>query len=216
MSAVKPNEMADVLRRAIREGQLKPGQNLLQQELAQQFGVSRIPLREALRTLAAEGLVTLEMGIGGVVTRLDRDEIQELYELRLMLEPQLAPAIVAGCSQVDVRRLADAATEMERYSPDHKEAWATANFNFHRSMYEVTNRPHTVRLITQILNLVEPYSRLYVYGLDALGRVQHEHHGMVEAISSRDVAGLESMIRLHLEGARDGLLSRMERQSSAR
>src|ERR1041385_6831144 len=127
--------MAEVLTRGIREGVLSPGQTLIQEELARRFGVSRIPVREALRTLAAEGLISFQDGTA-VVTRLNREEMEELYELRLQLEPRMAEAVVEACSELDLKRLAKLATDMEAHAGD-KERWSKLNYEFHRRMYDL-------------------------------------------------------------------------------
>ncbi|MBO0849785.1 MAG: GntR family transcriptional regulator, partial [Pseudonocardia sp.] len=82
-----PNDIADELRAAIADGVFPPGHRLVHEELADRFGVSRIPLREAIRTLVGEGLVQSPAGRGTFVTALDLAEIDEIYDLRKLVEP---------------------------------------------------------------------------------------------------------------------------------
>lgn len=201
-----PEQIAEVLRRAIRTGLLEPGQSLIQEDLAGRFGVSRAPLREALRVLAGEGLVTIVPGYGAVVTALDPHEITELYDIRVRLETMLADAIVERMRARDVKELADLAARMDADVGD-QDAWSELNFRFHRRMYELADRPHVLRIVTQLLSLVEPYSRAYVHGMDTYARVQSEHHRMVEALRSGDAAGLAGLIEKHLRGAQHGLVT---------
>lgn len=209
---IRPEGMADLLRRAIRDGVLSPGQSLVQDELARRFGVSRIPVREALRLLASEGLVSMRSGEGAVVTRLDADEIRELYDLRLSLEPPLTGPIVANCSGRDIDRLESFTAEMEAVADTDSLRWSVLNYLFHRSMYELAERPHTLRVIDQVLNLVEPYSRVYVHVLAGLDRAQGEHADMIATLRARNADALAAAIRSHLTWARDGLVTSTEAQ----
>ena len=204
---MKSEQVATLLRRAIREGVLKPGEDLIQEEIAGRLGVSRVPLREALRSLAAVGVVQMNPGRGFRVTSLELSEIVELYMLRLRIEPFIAQDVVEHARAGQIKALAELDQAMR--AADGAEAWANLNYDFHLSMYEVAGANHTVRIVRQLLDMVEPYSRLYVHELHNLDRVQHEHDSMIEAIGRGDVETLREMIVAHLEGARDGLVEFM-------
>ena len=94
--------IAEVLRESIRQGMLAPGQPLIQASIAEAMGVSRIPVREALHALAAEGLVTFGEDGGARVTALAPEEVDELWTLRALLESHMAPAIVRTATPADV------------------------------------------------------------------------------------------------------------------
>ena len=100
-----PERIADQLRREIRRGEIPPGGLLVQDELARRFGVSRNPLREALAALSGEGLVELRAGRRAVVRELSPAELVELYDLRIRLEPVLAPWIIDAAAPRDVAAL---------------------------------------------------------------------------------------------------------------
>ena len=208
---MRNTDVADVLRRAIRQGVLKPGEDLVQEEIAGRLGISRIPLREALRELAAVGVVQMSPGRGFRVTVLDATEIAELYDLRLAIEPPLASRIVGYANRRQVDELAAMEQQM-RTAPD-PERWANLNYDFHLAMYETAGVRHTLRLIGQLLDLVEPYSRLYVHELHNLERVESEHAGMIEALRAGDGAALSELITRHLSGARQGLVAAMTEQA---
>lgn len=209
-----PQDIAATLRAAIREGHLAPGDELNQEELATQFGVSRIPLREALRILSGEGLVTLKHGRGALVTKLDVREVEELYELRLRLEPPLAEEIIASASRVDYQKLRHIGDEMRAIAKEDPSHWSELNYEFHSLMYSMIGKPQTMRIVSQLLNLVEPYSRVYVYLLSASDRVEREHEVMLKAIREGDDEELRSSIQLHLEGAREELVKAMGESES--
>src|SRR5579872_4601468 len=122
---MRPDEIVSLLRRAIRERVLEPGQSLNQDDLAKRFGVSRVPLREALRTLVGEGLVVMRPGIGAVVTELDPGELDELLCLRAQLEPPLTAAIVGRAGPPDFAALRQMVAQMAKLASSDRDAWCT-------------------------------------------------------------------------------------------
>ncbi|MBK1786666.1 GntR family transcriptional regulator [Prauserella cavernicola] len=201
------NVIADRLRTSIRDGGLLPGTRLVQEKLAAELDVSRIPLREALHTLAAEGLIEVLPQRGMHVAELSRADIEDLFELRLQLEPQLADEIVRGCRERDVEALRSLAEQMRDKGADAA-GRATLNYEFHRRIYELADRRLSLRFIDQLLHLVEPYSRRWVRSGHELTRIDDEHAAMVEALRTHDAELLRRVIVAHVEGARDHVLAR--------
>jgi len=213
ISIMQPDELADLLRRAIREGILSPGQALVQEDLAKRFKVSRIPVREALRMLVADGLAIARPGRGLSVMTLDASDVAELYDLRLTIEPALSPYIIANASQADLQRWRTLIREMDGQPlPLHE--WVRANYRFHLALYEVTGRPHTLRLIQSLFNLTMPYSRLYMQTAQAQESADREHETMLDLIDRRDSAALAELIALHLSTAREALVAYLGTQQS--
>ncbi len=210
---MKTEEVSTLLRRAIREGVLSPGEDLVQEEIAGRLGVSRVPLREALRGLAAVGIVQMTPGRGFQVTKLESAEIEELYNLRLRIEPFIAADVINRATPAQIEGLRELDQTM-RNATD-AEVWARANYDFHLTMYASAGTKHTDRIVRQLLDLVEPYSRVYVHGLQNVDRVQHEHGSMMDAIDDRDAETLSQLISEHLEGARDGLIESMRAGADA-
>ncbi len=186
-----PDEIATALRRAFRERLIPPGQALNQDELARRFGVSRIPLREALRTLVGEGLIIMRPGLGAVVTELNVDEVQELYGLRLQLEPPLAHAIVEHLGRRDVDDLGRLVEAMQALAAEQSEEWSSLNYRFHRRLYELSGQRHAVRLVVQVLNLVEPYARVHAHVLGSRPRMQQERVDTLQAVRDLDAARVD-------------------------
>jgi DNA-binding GntR family transcriptional regulator len=207
---MRPDEIANALRRAVRERVFAPGQVLNQDQLARRFGVSRVPLREALRTLVGEGLVVMNTGLGAVVTELDADEVNELYELRLQLEPALAVPIVTRARPVDVQQLASMVTSMDELEAGQSEEWSTLNYRFHRRLYELSERRHAVRLVVQVLNLVEPYARVHAHVLGSRTQAQAQRTEMVAALRARDGKTLRALLVDSIATARAELVASMQ------
>lgn len=208
---MNPDEIASLLRRALRQRVLAPGQALNQDELAKRFGVSRIPLREALRTLASEGLIVMRPGIGAIVTELSLAEVEELYDLRLLLEPPLVEAIVNQVRQRDVDELKDLLRRTDALAADgrDRDTWSNLNYTFHRRLNELSGKRHHVRLVVQVLNLVEPYSRIYAHVLGSLTDAQRQHTDMVEALAARDADRLRSLVEGSVRMTRESLIHSM-------
>jgi DNA-binding GntR family transcriptional regulator len=211
---VRPDEIAVALRRAVRERAISPGQAVNQDELARRFGVSRIPLREALRTLVGEGLIIMKPGLGAVVTELDASEVHELYGLRLQLEPPLAKDIIDHVRRRDIDDLTALVASMKALGPNDSEEWSNLSYRFHRRVYELSERRHAVRLVVQVLNLVEPYSRVHAHVLGSRPETQQEWDDVIAAIRTGDSERLEQLIADGIRSARAALVSSMGRQST--
>lgn len=204
---MRPEEIAASLRRAVRERLIVPGQVINQDELARRYGVSRIPLREALRTLVGEGLVIMKPGLGAIVTELDGAEVDELYGLRLQLEPPLAEAIVDRVARRDVTELRGMVERLadldEADSPD----WFSAHYAFNRRLYELSGRRHALRLVVQVLNLVEPYARMHSHMAGARRDLARRCGEIAEAVADGDAELLRERIETGLRISRESLVA---------
>jgi DNA-binding GntR family transcriptional regulator len=196
----------DALRGAILTGVIEPGARLRQEELADLFGTSRIPVREALRALEYEGLVSSEPHRGFMVTSLDADDIDEVYELRILLEGEAVRLAIPLMTDEDVADLDALFQEMQAASgPD---AQLAARELFYTRLYSISGRPRLVGLITRLRQEVARALRW--------STIQHSaavHESFWEAIregdADRAVAHLDghyrrvaSLIRRHIREGR--------------
>ncbi len=202
-SNLRPDQLANLLRRAVRERMLLPGQTLNQDELASRFGVSRIPLREALRTLAGEGLIVMRPGIGAVVTELRPDELDELLELRMALEPALLASVVGKVSAQQLAelrahaiRLGDLAVEGDL------DSWCSEHYAFHRRLLELAGRRHSLRLVMQVINLMEPYARVDASLAPDGARSRCDHQALLDAIEAGDAGRTRQLAEQMIETSR--------------
>ncbi len=191
------------LRRAIREGILVPGERLTQIEIANQLGVSRIPLRDALRRLEAESLVEIDGHRGARVTALGPDDIAEIYEMRIVLEAICIRHAVSNLSEDDAAELAEAAT-----ASDDGELTPADAFNLRRDFYEHlyahADRPRLRRVIMQLRDNVDRYH--------LLGDREHAHVAHQElstAILERDPERASAILVEHISESRDDLIHDM-------
>ena len=139
------DQVAELIRQRILSGQLKGGQPIRQEHLAAELGVSRIPLREALKQLAAEGFVTIASHKGAVVAELSVGEVEELFDLRLRLETWLMELAVPAMTDTEIAMLDENLQEQRR--PDVLPRWGELNWRLHETMYQAADRPITLKLL---------------------------------------------------------------------
>ena len=137
--------VTEALRIAIHNGDLKPGQRLSQADLAEQLGVSRIPLRDALRRLEAEALVKMDGRRGTWVSALSLDAVKEIYEIRIMLEERCARHAVENIQDEEMTRLLELFDEMDRAEADPDGNGFSARREFYSQFYDCANRPDDER-----------------------------------------------------------------------
>jgi len=139
-----PSLVAEVLREAILRGVLKGGQPLPQDELAARFGLSRIPIREALRQLEGEGLVTVYPHRGAVVSELSGEELQEMCEIRIALETAAVRLAIPHLDGETLSRAEAILTATDRET-DVVAHWSKNNWTFHSTLYMPAHRPRLAR-----------------------------------------------------------------------
>lgn len=194
--------IADGLRGAILAGEFAPGERLRQEEIAEQFGASRLPVREALRILQSDGLVTLVANSGAWVSQLDERECAESYEIRERLEPLLLRESMAGLSDEDIATLRRLAEEME--SRPEVETFLRLDREFHLLSYSRAETVLLSSLIERLWNTTQHYRRAFAVLVGAEGRrvIHAEHFLLVDAIARRDVEDAERVLAGHIRRTR--------------
>lgn len=194
------------VREAILEGRLEPGMRIRQQELARQFGVSRIPVREALRRLESEGLITLVPHSGARVARMDTGECTELYRLRELIEPMALAESVPNLTDQRLRALRGQLNAIEHSSEDTPR-WLALDRSFHLGSYAGARMPRVLAMIEQIWNQTQQYRRAYL-GTDLANKAKAanaEHRLIFDAIEERDAEDAANRLRSHIRRTRTTL-----------
>lgn len=191
-----PGLVADGIRLAILRGQLAPGQMLNQEELAKQFGLSRAPVREALRQLEAEGLVISYPHRGTVVARLSADDIEEVFLIRTTLETVVLKVAVPKLSDMDLRK-AEAVLEQTDSDPNPAHS-AELNWAFHESLYMPAAMPRMLNIVKTLHNHALRYHLVGFVALDFKTQSQEGHRQILEACRNRDQVAAVAALRLHL------------------
>ena len=184
------------LREAILRGVFADGQPLRQDEIATRFGISKIPVREALRRLEAEGLVVFYPNRGAVVATLSLDEAEELCEIRIALEMTALRRAIPRMTADDLRRAGDVLEEA-RSEPD-PQRWSTLNWEFHSALYAPAGRPQLLTLIQQMNRRVDRYMRATLTSAGHHAQSLREHKLLVQAVRRGDVAEAEALLTAHI------------------
>lgn len=190
------------LRRAIIAGEFLPGQSLRQEALAERFGVSRVPLREALKILESEGQVGYEPHRGYKVATLSLSDLLEVYRIRQLLEAEAARAAVARNPAGILQDMERAAGEVESASAEADLLKMTeANRRFHFVLIAAAAMPRLERLVRVLWDATDAYRFVY-YGEEAnRSRVEREHRLIIKAFTDRDADRLVAMLDEHRDHA---------------
>ncbi|NYI40234.1 GntR family transcriptional regulator [Demequina lutea] len=196
------SRIADVLRKSILAGEYEPGARIRQEELADRHGASRLPVREALRALEGEGLVTVVANTGAWVSRLSLAECEEMYQIRERIEPLLLRFNVPLLSDESIDKLEALAMQME-LSADI-EGFITLDRQFHLSMYGVAQTNVLGDTVLRLWNRTHHYRRafMHVFSRGNDQSVHYEHHLLVSAIRRRDLDEAERVLAGHIRRTR--------------
>lgn len=196
------SRIAAELRDAILAGDYAPGVRIRQEDLAGRHGASRVPAREALRMLEAEGLVTLVANTGAWVSRLNATECDEMYRIRERLEPLLLSYSIPTLPTADVDRLDELATAMQQ-STD-VEQFLLLDREFHFTSYSAAETSVLGDTVLQLWNRTQHYRRAFtrVFRSEGDDSVHHDHHLLVHAIRRRDGDEAERVLASHIRRTR--------------
>jgi len=194
--------IAATLRDAILDGEYAPGERIRQDDLAERHGASRLPVREALRMLEAEGLVTLVANTGAWVSTLSADECQELYLVRERLEPLLLKMNVPLITEEEVERLQSLADRMED-SADVEE-FLVLDREFHLSGIDHADTSVLTDLVKSLWNRTQHYRRAAtrLFWSEGDRSVHHDHQLLVGALRRRDGDDAEMLLAQHIRRSR--------------
>jgi DNA-binding GntR family transcriptional regulator len=192
--------VVDYMRGLILSGRLPPGERLVQSELAEQLGVSRTPVREALHKLAAEGLVTLSSYKGATVADFSILELEEIYTVRCALESHAAYLAAERISEDTLAGLETLLSGMaQAFQGGDMARLLEVHHDFHVTVCTAAGGERLQRLAVQHLELTNVYQRLALsLGRGAIDPVV-EHQGILDALRSRDGERAASLVRAHLE-----------------
>ncbi len=208
ISITLPAKAVDALRQMILDGELPPGARLSERALGERLGVSRTPLREALRMLASEGLVRHEPNRGAVVAPLDRADIEATFELLAALEG-LAGELAA--QRIDAAQLAEIKAlhfEMRaHHARGDRAAYFRANQDIHRHIAAAAANPVLVETFERLNARVKRVRYAANLTPERWAKAVEEHERMIAALDARDGAALRAILEAHLAGKRQSVLA---------
>jgi DNA-binding GntR family transcriptional regulator len=188
------------LREKILSGEIGDGEQLRQDALAAEYGVSRIPLREALRQLEAEGLVSFYPHRGAVVSTLSLAEIEELFEIRALIEPDILRRAIPKLAEDDLLR-AEEVLDTARasfQSASHVGQWGELNWKFHSTLYAPAGRPRSMAVIEKLNINIDRYLRIQLLLTNGTARAYDDHHAILAACRERDTGTAVKLLKRHI------------------
>ncbi|NLR75535.1 MULTISPECIES: GntR family transcriptional regulator [Leeia] len=209
--------VTEALRNQILTGELPDGMQLRQEALSQEFGVSRVPVREALRQLEAEGLVQILDHKGATVTQFSFTDVKELLDIRALVECDLLQRAIPLQSEAELKEAESLLKQFEAaLKKKDVSLWGRLNAQFHLSLYRSAGRPHSLALVESLLNKTERYTRMQILYADYSQRAQSEHSALLEFCRKKDAEGGARFLREHILGAEHALENYFAKQGQSR
>jgi len=187
--------VVEVLRERILSGDIAAGEPLRQSALAEALNVSRIPVREALLQLEAEGLHK-----GATATVLSVEQVTELFELRAMIETDLLAKAIPRLQEADLEK-AERVLEQLESAFKHEDAvasWSELNTQFHTCLYQAANRPHTLEVVHGLNTNCDRYIRLQLLLAGGIPAAEHEHRALLNHCKLRETEKATALLRHHI------------------
>lgn len=196
------HRIAAALKEAILAGKYPPGVRIRQEDIAEQFGASRSPVREALRMLEADGLVNLVAHTGAWISQLSLAECEEMYQIRERIEPLLLRLSIPYLSKAKIDQLADLANRMEKNK--EVEVFLKLDREFHLLSYAGAETSLLGEMVARLWNTTQHYRRAYTRLLasDGFKPAHYEHHLLLSAILKNDVEDAERILFGHIRRTR--------------
>lgn len=190
----------DSLRRAILNKQIPPGSRLVQAEIARQLNVSSTPVREALRELAAEGLVRLDAHHTATVNTGDLDDLEEIYALRRMLEPYCTRLAVERISEEELSRAQDLNSRMREVA--NPAEWVRLNSEFHGILSDAAGSPRLSAILKGLRDSASVYVSVRIQTEEELQASNLDHRRIVDAFVARDAETAAATVLAHITGTK--------------
>ena len=196
----------------IQSGRIRPGERLREAELAERYGVSRGPVREAVRALEGQGMVRFRANRGAVVTLLSREELEEIYDVVLALERLALAPLKRAVRPEDIAPLEKAYSKMA--SARSPETWLAHNDEFHLGLVRLGGRLHVCRMIEDLLGALMPYGQAWAK-LDEsrLAKANAEHRQVLDAIAAKDFKLLRALTTQHRLRAKGQIISALQHET---
>lgn len=188
------------IQQALRLGRYKPGERLIAEDIAAEIGTSRMPVREAFRRLAADGLVVLRPNRGCIVAGLTLDELYEVFEIRSVLEGLAVRLAIHRIDEEVLDELERLLERMERAGQSGSSDWVVRHQEFHGRIYALSGRPKLIRQIAALHVVIEPYMRIWFDYVDKPLSSREEHAALIAALRSGDARHAEQVMQDHILG----------------
>jgi len=194
-----PEALRDSLRERILNGEFQEGEALVQDAIAEEYGVSRMPVREALRQLEAMGLVAMQTHKGAVVTTIPTEEVEELFDLRALLESDALARAIPRMTDRDIAEARIILGDLDQsYARQDMANWGRLNSQFHRRLYLPSQRMQTLEILQAINLKTERYIRVHLAMTQGLEAAQNEHRELIRLCALHEVDEATAYLRDHI------------------
>ncbi|MDD5602697.1 MAG: GntR family transcriptional regulator [Eubacteriales bacterium] len=205
----------ETLREAIVTGGLKPGERLMEVHLAAKMGVSRTPVREAIRKLELEGLITMTPRKGVHVSGLSEKEIIDALEVRTAVEGLAASLAASRISPEELRELKKTGTQFKSYmDKGNLQGLVKKDIEFHDIIYQATKNDKLIQISSSLREQVQRFRIIYIKDFSSQNDLSSEHAEILKAISSHDSALAKKVAESHIINQQNALIKALETDSS--
>lgn len=195
-------QVAERLRARILAHALPPGSWIDEQSLAAEFGISRTPLREALKVLASEGLVTMKLRRGAYVTEVSERDLSEVYHLLALLESDAAATVAQRATEAQLAEL-QALHERLEQTVDDRDAFFRANEQFHLKLLHIADNRWTQEMVGDLRRVMKLNRHQSLFKQGRIEASLDEHRKIMQAIAERDAAKVKRLMELHIRHGRE-------------
>lgn len=206
-------EVYEYVLKAICAGRYRNGDRLIAEDIAGEVGTSRMPVRSAFQRLAAEGLVVLRPNRGAVVSGLDLEAMQEVFEMRSALEGLAARLATAQVGERELTRLERLLDNMDD-DQDSPSEWIARHREFHEYLCSLAKRPRLLRQISSLYALIEPHMQVWLAQERPRQTARHDHQAIIDALRSGNPSTVEATLCDHIEGTVPELLAFIEHHAA--
>lgn len=204
-----PADVADTLRRLVREGELRSGEHLRQDNIARQLDVTRVPVREAFKTLVAEGLLVHRPNQGHFVATLDADELRQIYWMRNVLEREIARTMILP-NNAALKRARQANETMKQRIERGPREVASYNRLFHFTLFDLSPKAFVVQEVRALWDRTDQYRALYLYREGVALRACADHVAMLAALERNDIRRYTGLLREHRSTSERAVIEELE------
>ncbi|MEN9383775.1 MAG: hypothetical protein RL323_918 [Pseudomonadota bacterium] len=192
-------EVAELLRQRIFNRELPPGGWIDELKIAEEFGISRTPLREALKVLAAEGLVTMKVRRGAYVTEVSEQDLREVYELLALLESDAAGAVCTRASESELKELQQLHGALEKAAPPKgsRDAFFALNEQFHLRMLELAGNRWRLQMVADLRKVMKLNRHSSLFKSGRIEESLKEHQAILAAVLARDTERAVNQVKNH-------------------
>jgi DNA-binding GntR family transcriptional regulator len=191
-------DVAERLRQQIFARELEPGTWIDEQKLAAEYGISRTPLREALKVLAVEGLVTMKVRRGAYVTEMSRADVAQVYHVLGLLESDAAAMVAAHATDAERTELQQLHDRLEK-QVRQRDAFFATNEQFHMALLRLAGNRWAMQMVTDLRKVMKLNRHHSLFKQGRLAESLAEHRALMQAIAERDAEAARRLMKQHFE-----------------